>query len=91
MPTLTEFLMARIAEDEDDYGCDGQSEYSRCAMLSERQDLEAAAKRLLVEDHLGTHRCEWGDIVLAGRCEARVLRILGAIYADHRDYDEEWR
>lgn len=83
--TLTDFLLARIAEDE------------MRARLAARQDwmdrrllAECEAKRRIVGRH---------DVVdAAGGCAfcgepapCEHLRILASVYADHRDYDERWR
>jgi hypothetical protein len=106
---LTEFLLARIAEDElTAYGGGNWPAYVQDAYAGApvtpfnaeaRLLADCAAKRALVERHGGEHVCEDG---LAGRAwdddledivEAPCddLRILGAVYADHPDYDEAWR
>lgn len=51
MSDLTEFLLARIAEDEADPWCDGADEYMLCDHWSHRHLAEAKAKRRIVEWH----------------------------------------
>jgi len=83
--TLTEFLTARVTEDE-------------AAAHAARQDparvlAECAAKRQILNRYLdacaadqssGTFATVWGE-----RREA--LATLAAVYADRADYDESWR
>lgn len=52
---ITEFLLARIAEDESDNGCYGEGEYRTCWERSERIERECVAKRRIVEEVIG-----WG-------------------------------
>jgi len=81
--TLTEFLLARIAEDEastpgrwDDHWYDDPSRYAR----------EAEAKRRIVEAWRRDldEGVEQPEQLFATRC-------LALPYADHPDYREEWR
>ena len=95
--TLTEFLLARIAEDEaeawrwnaDAGGGDWDS-------LETRVLAEFEAKRALLAIHALT------DDGLCGACSdtycvtpwdglCEIAKPLAAIYADHPDYDEAWR
>jgi len=49
-------------------------------------------KRQILTDHEGVHRCDWGDQMGAeylGWCTP--ARRLAAIYANHPDYDKDWR
>jgi len=102
--TLTEFLLARIAEDEewvrhpdwcravaDDQACDCDGPARVLA--------ECEAKRRIVERHGGTN---WGAApgdpypMMCDECQDALwpcptLRLLALPYADHPDYDEEWR
>jgi hypothetical protein len=95
--TLTEFLLARIAEDE--YArldvrrwpypwIDIQTRAARQRQLSDdrRVFLECDAKRRIVERALA-------PVAHAGQSLERdaTLRDLAAAYADHPDYDEAWR
>lgn len=101
--SLAEFLLARIAEDED---------RARQSWWPARQLIECEAKRRIIAEHEMTtirpghvegywwdaycRRCtmggEYTDITKGPREDpCATLRILGAIYADHPDYREEWR
>lgn len=91
--TLTDFLLARIAEDEADIARIGYDRHVAemggqfsvdhpLRLLAERK-----AKRRIVEDH---RWCEWGceDEPMCRDCIT--LAHLAAVYADHPDYREEW-
>jgi hypothetical protein len=75
-PTLTEFLLARIAEDE---------EMVEPVMIvhPDRFLAECVAKRRIVED-LDTAK------VRERVALHRVMRHLAAVYSDHPEYDEAW-
>lgn len=101
---LTEFLLARIEEDdavqrsEIGWGmCEAPEEYH---WPPERVLAECAAKRRIVglhgPDHEGGHECpsepEGGSLVTGfydGDCPT--IRAIASVYADHPDYREEWR
>lgn len=115
--TLTEFLLARIAEDDvaADYGahafdCNtfevkrmptipGASYSLECTCGETRRRLaECEAKRGIVELHDGTHECSVYDHtgavdncawVVDGDCST--LALLAEPYADHPDYQQEWK
>jgi hypothetical protein len=90
--TLTEFLLARIAEDEqvarDEYRCNTDLRWTPVRVLAEcetkrrvitfcRGDMDPAVELdLRIEDE---------------RDAAMVLRLMATLYADHPDYREEWR
>lgn len=78
--TLTEFLLARIAEDEewnrDNPGGDPMKPGS-----IKRTHAECEAKRRIVGPWVGT-------VMEDG---AWALRVLATIHADHPDFREEWR
>ena len=89
--TIAEFLLARIAEDEewvrhpdwcravaDDQACDCDGPARVLA--------ECEAKRRIVE-----REPLWNDPPEVRELYDDTLRDLAAIYADHPDYDEEWR
>jgi hypothetical protein len=90
--TLTDFLLARIAQDE--RAARKLAETDRRPALSlattinhpERLLAECAAKRAIVERaalaNEGNDRLCLGDTVLTE---------LAAIYADHDDYRDEWK
>jgi hypothetical protein len=99
--TLTEFLLARIAEDEAAARDDGAD-----AMMGHRwkhapenvyQELQAVvlanSRRVLAE-------CEAKRLVVKGfepygelddMFAPEILAILAAVYADHPDYRDEWK
>jgi hypothetical protein len=80
-PTLTEFLLARIAEDE-------------ARARTGRDIRECEAKRRIVDRHSGTDApCSYctdayGDSA-EGPCPDPMD--LAAVYADHPDYRDKWR
>jgi hypothetical protein len=89
--TITEFLLARIAEDErvaradlasDAWGNPyGDGTGIELTFTSERVLSECEAKRQIV--FLTEHGC--------GDDYERVQRALASVYADHPDFREEWR
>jgi hypothetical protein len=98
--TLTDFLLARIAEDESHWHAKG--EYARCcqecAALSDweagptvdRMLAECVAKRAIVALHDSEHHCTTFSAPEDNDpCET--LTALAAVYADHPDYRDEWR
>lgn len=96
--TLTEFLLARIAEDEawitgwggeylDEcqecaFGQQPDSPYSRARVLVE---CEAKRRLILMLDGMLKHEIGWDGI------EEAVMVHLALPYADHPDYQQEWR
>jgi hypothetical protein len=77
MSDLTEFLLARIAEDERRYDGDRSDYgYGWQHMLA-----ECGAKRRIVE-MMGRVVDEFAN---------EVLYALASVYADHPDYREEWK
>lgn len=90
MTTLTEFLLARIAEDE--AACGGGDEpenwcdratgvhYDPARVLA-----ECEAKRRIV------NVARYADEGSAGWGFRRILGDLAAVYGDHPDHREEWR
>ena len=100
--TLTDFLLARIAEDE---AVARSSERRMCERLTpERLLAECEAKRRIVDMHshsspvAGAPRRLRADAVatevgVTGEPETRpcdTLRALAAIWSDHPDYDPDW-
>lgn len=106
MTTLTDFLLARIAEDEYEahqaLGLVGiETEWHRVEVLRERGLTRADAQHV--------HR--WSSRRVLAECEAKrrivaaitehnrlgydypgpILEALALPYADHPDYDERWR
>ena len=87
--TITEFLLARIAEDEagaravvGDRNAWDTPEWDASRWSPWRVLDECEAKRRIVDDV----QCGWFDTDLAGACKH-----LAAVYSDHPDYDEEWK
>jgi hypothetical protein len=93
--TLTDFLLARIAEDEVDLHLK--------AGRPDRIDAECEAKRRIVtlmgyvreswdNTRSGEGRVMWPDVTRREKSHAlMILETLAAIYGDHPDYREEWR
>ena len=92
--TLTDFLLARIAEDESaatEWGVKG--ERARAARLC----AETQAKRRLLNEY----RARDEDVALMLGPDSRrqrqwaglhlATKVLAAIYSDHPDYRDEWR
>lgn len=100
--TLTEFLLARIAEDEaaaktaalglGELAAFGIEVMGTKVYVPTRVLAECEAKRRIVElhkaDEVGLHVCH---DALANDIECGELSALASIYADHRDFQEEWR
>jgi hypothetical protein len=86
--TLTEFLLARIANDERDARQRIQMGEGRISAYKvpppARIHAECEAKRRIV----GLHPC---DNCGAAFDPCETLRLLALPYADHPDYREEWR
>lgn len=101
--TLTEFLLARIENDEDhaDRAAFGWRPMGEPDVIEEWSTLRSD-----VTEHIARHdparvlaECEAKRRILnlcdfEPDCDAAVLkvaRVLAAVYADHPDYDEAWR
>lgn len=91
--TLTDFLLARIAEDEAmatrATGLGPVAQYMSGTRPSSRWLAECEAKRRIVAEAGGGGTEDWDVGWDAGL--DRTLRLLGTVYADHPDYREEWR
>lgn len=93
--TITEFLLARIAEDEAEAAKAGsftpwdrpfeRDDYGHLLVQPDRVLAECEAKRRIVDRYSGCDDCGAGD----DPCDA--LRFLALPYADHPDYRKEWR
>jgi hypothetical protein len=82
--TLTDFLLARIAEDEQRIRLDVEALES--FTIDPHQMLaDYGAKRLIVELH-GSQVTPEGESYWSPE-----IRALAAVYADHPDYRSEWR
>lgn len=101
--TLTEFLLARIVEDEaaaltpprDDWPRDLDWTPGGIRVVDRRWLAECEAKRQVVEQH-----DDWGHVCPGGLNRwgedeewigCPTLLALALPYASHPDYDEEWR
>jgi hypothetical protein len=96
--TITEFLLARIAEDEADVRSHFCERGFEVRMLA-----ECAAKRAIVELAVAVQNTiegEWGggkDVTIDNAEEWdrdylgwEMLQTLAAVYKDHPDYQPEW-
>lgn len=94
---VDEFLLARIAEDEEwvargECRCgEGWPQKPDCP---DRIEVECDAKRQIVEEWRNA-KAEGDAGDMSGRIAAFALSLavgaLAAVYADHPDYDPEWR
>lgn len=84
---MTAFLMARFDEDERscaDRGCEcWGSHHSPDCPISLRADVDIKRQITAAVDGLSG---QWYDEI-----EGRVLSLLALRYADHADYQQEWR
>lgn len=93
MTTLSDFLLARIAEDE----AAAREWYSTGTVDQRRDDFwlaECEAKRRIVSEHGGqppyhVDPCDAHDAAGA-TIPCDTLRALASVYADHPDYRPEW-
>ena len=91
---MTEFLLARIAEDWADamsgwrWKALGAGEYER---LQARVLAECETKRRIVALHGEVDPCDAHDGATFETVDCETLQVLALPYADHPDYDEEWR
>lgn len=92
---LTDFLLARIAEDEEllglFYNLGGKAE-----LLPERWKAECQAKRRIVQDLEGRLQDEASDpedkrLVWAASVARETLWSMAFPYSDRPDFREEWR
>lgn len=99
--TITEFLLARIADDEAEAtaahwarcGSMGWDDSTPCDCgLPERTLAECEAKRRIVADRVRIDRSANEDEWSMGYSDANhdALRALAAVYADHPDYNPAW-
>jgi hypothetical protein len=101
--TITEFLEARIAEDETEANVMLGS-YARGGEVSKRRWIrmlaECEAKRGIIERAIEIHDMvegEWGgghEVSKEGWQDDNpgtdVVRVMAAVYKDHPDYQQEW-
>lgn len=105
--TITEFLLARIAEDEEllnwgrplrihvDPGGNGDASFP----FHDRWKAECEAKRQAIDAAWGDHHQiegEWGSCQSIEEMDSKgdvpgVVTALASVYADHPDFNEEWR
>jgi hypothetical protein len=92
--TITEFLTARLADDERACG-GGDDPESWCDRATgvhlgpDRALAELEAKRRIIELH--PEMLEWCVECAHESHPCRTLRALALPFADHPDYDEAWR
>lgn len=85
MTTLTEFLLARITEDEEAARASIPTGGRRAGKTFwQRRVVECVAKRRIVE-HVEP------DPLALSPGDEYVLRLLAQVYADHPDYDPTWK
>ena len=92
--SLTDFLLARIAEDEAAFRWGrltpdpDDPAYGILRWDDERGRAECEAKRRIVE--ASEHHARYDDGALGDHCRAN-LALLAAVYVDHPDFREEWK
>ena len=87
--TLTDFLLARIAEEEHHAVYAAHEDQGVCSSLDpDRVIEECQAKRRIVERMVAAAR---GRCDEADRERDTVVRLLALNYDTHPDYREEWR
>lgn len=101
MTTLTEFLLARIAEDEAvarDFGTDApgaipdselwvtEADYPAISITAKRVLAECDAQRQMI-----AYLADLAEFASDDEAADAGLRILALPYADHPDYDPAWR
>ena len=101
MSTLTEFLLARIAEDETSaMRARPLQDYEPSGMWGiDRVLAECEAKRRIVTLHGDAHECSTfdhhGEVDNCTWCldaeDCSTMLLLASVYADHPDHREEWR
>ena len=82
-PTITEFLLARIAEDEE-----AARQFPGAADL--RVLRECAAKRAIIEHCRTLEAKVFNDDLWNVDEHDDILQSLAAVYSDHPDYRSEW-
>jgi hypothetical protein len=89
--TVSEFLLARIAEDEGTRAVPGGGRWAvvtdQEVAEAERWRAECEAKRRIVREH-DAAGCDYCPEVVD---DCPTLRALAAVYRDHPDYREEWQ
>jgi hypothetical protein len=98
--TITEFLLARIAEDEREANVSLADYEHTTTRRWKRMLAECAAKRAIIEQHregrfFARHQgcvvCRTGDgPLLPVNYPCPTVRALAAVYADHPGYQQDW-
>lgn len=101
MTTLTEFLLSRIAEDEDaaergrshnGRGVFANDNYGCLLVQPGRVLAECAAKRDIIEWAAGiTSLRMMGDPDAPRPVEMDVLKVMACVWADHEEFDPRWQ
>lgn len=83
--TITEFLEARIAEDEAAAKLREEGDEFFDDEITVRMFAECAAKRAILGRYVHSPTPNTYDLALLD-----VMRDIAAVYAEHPDYDERW-
>lgn len=99
--TITEFLLARIEEDEA-----AAREWYGTGTVANRRDefwlAECKSKREIIARHTPKHTYDWGECSVCEDLDnnvgqdyhetwpCRTMIALASVYADHPDYQQEW-
>lgn len=88
--TITDFLLARIEEDESSAEWVAASfPDGEVVPLFRRVLAECAAKRVTVEELRGAYGNPW-EYGVASEIAAMVLGSLASVYSNHPDYRQDW-
>lgn len=95
--SITDFLLARIAEDEARAGWarlgDTRWEtdnYGQDFLTPTAVKAECVAKRAIIESCYGDHEDAMASKNDSTEAASEVLYALAAVYKDHSDYQQEW-
>lgn len=93
MNALTDFLLARLAEEEADLPSEVAESHYQTWRAADWYKAEVAAKRAIVERHANSAAAGCAICSEAAREDVVCVeqRILASVYADHPDFQEEWR
>ena len=100
--TIVEFLTARladpVAQGNPHLECEGAGEYYRCDEWSDwhRRTVDAQLKvvdymRRQILDAVEHYDADPKEATLSATCANSTLRALAAVYADHPEYNPEWK
>ena len=85
--SITEFLEARLTEDEQDAKDRRLGDYFSDDPITDRMFKECAAKRAILDEHeLAGEWC----VTCEREHPCPTLKIVAGVYSDHSDYNSQW-